>query len=393
MARTLALVTPSVMKWAREKAGYSVAEAARKIGRPEQEIAQWEEGTLPPSLPQARRAAEVYKRSVAVFYLPEPPRDFDTLRDFRHLPQYMSREYSPELALLIRRLRMRQEWLREFLIAQDGEEFPFLGTASTRTPSGDVAKAIRDALGISLLKHTSYSDRREALNLWIDGAESTGICVCRQGMIDCEEARGFVLADSHAPFVYVNSSDALAAQLFTLVHELVHLWINEPGISNLEGLDLDEASSELRIERFCNRVASETLLDDQMLDEQMRLPCRPFELAEMIDQASSKLTVSGEVIARRLLDRGLISSSRYGNLRDAFQKRWVDYRQKRRRGGGNYYSTKVASNSRTFTRTVFGAYRGGALSLRDAAGLLDVKANNLDRLVLHAAPLLPRRVG
>ena len=73
MNRQEALVTPSVMRWARERARLTLEEAAARIGRPAEEIEAWENDEKRPSLAQARRASEAYKRSRAVFYLPEPP--------------------------------------------------------------------------------------------------------------------------------------------------------------------------------------------------------------------------------------------------------------------------------------------------------------------------------
>lgn len=140
MARQEALVTPSVIKWARDKAGYDVGTAAQKIGRPSPEIEAWEDGSLRPTLPQARKAAEVYRRSLAVFYLPKPPRDFGTLRDFRHLPGDQPREYSPELALLVRRVWGRQEWLRHFLIAEGAGQLRLAGSAGIGDDAAGVGR-------------------------------------------------------------------------------------------------------------------------------------------------------------------------------------------------------------------------------------------------------------
>jgi len=121
MERTKALVTPEVMKWARELARLDVDTAAKEIGRPLDEIRGWEDGTVVPTMAQARDASEVYQRSLAVFYLPEPPKDFDTLKDFRTLPSTADAGYSPELALLVRRLQARQEWLREYRLSEGYE--------------------------------------------------------------------------------------------------------------------------------------------------------------------------------------------------------------------------------------------------------------------------------
>lgn len=189
-----ALVTPEVMKWARLQAGlHDVNVAASRIGRPPEDIAAWEAGTKAPSLAQARKAAEVYRRSLAVFYLPEPPQGFQTMRDYRQHAGSQNVSFSPELTFLIRTIENKQAWLAEWAKNEDTPHIPHIGAASLNKPAAEVAKAIRIALGIKVADQIACTTRREALNLWIEKAEAIGINVCRQGEIDCNEARGFVL--------------------------------------------------------------------------------------------------------------------------------------------------------------------------------------------------------
>ena len=392
MKRIQALVTPSVMKWAREKAGYDIQTAAKKIGRPESDIESWEDGSARPTLAQTRKAAAVYKRSLAVFYLPGPPKDFDTLRDFRYLPTGQPREYSPELALLIRQVQVRQEWLREFLTYEGAGELPFVGSADIGTPPHEIARSIRDHLHVSLKEQMSCSTRREALILWIDKAEDAGVSVCRQGRIECEEARGLVLTGSRAPFVYLNSNDALVAQLFTLVHELAHAWINAPGLSNLEGLDRRPRTQNAAIEVFCNRVAAAALVDDDQLDQEIAKASPDLSLEGTVEKVAGSFKVSEEVIARKLLDRKRITPQQYRALRAFYARRWKQYarRKRDRSAGGNYYYMKLASNGRAFTQTVISAFHSGIVTIRDASGILGVKANHLaDLAVVAGVPMRP----
>ncbi|MBN2269796.1 MAG: ImmA/IrrE family metallo-endopeptidase [Sedimentisphaerales bacterium] len=393
MARQEAIVTPSVMKWAREKAGFDIATAAQRIGRATQDIKAWENGSLRPTLAQARRAAVIYKRSLAVFYLPEPPKDFGTLRDFRHLPDGQPSEYSPELALLIRRVWARQEWLRDFLIAGGAEKLQFVGSAKIDDNAAEVAASIRRELGITPADQMACNTRRDALWLWIERAEDCGVSVCREGKIECEEARGLLLTDSFAPFIYLNSSDALVAQAFTLLHELAHLWIDEPGISNLEGLDRPGKNLSDMVEIFCNRIASEALLDEVAFSRQWQALGTKLSLKEKIENVSAQFKVSEEAIARRLLDRQIISTDRYNQLRAYYRDRWRDYAQRRKEkpGGGHYYYTKVASNGRVFTQTVLSACRSAFITIRDASVLLGVKANHLTELASYAG--IPAALG
>lgn len=380
-SRNEAIVTPSLMKWAREKAGFDIPIAAGKFKRPESDIIGWENGTKYPSLAQAREACRIYRRSLAVFFLPEPPEDFDTLRDFRLLPSDEERNYSPALALLLRQVFARQEWAREFLIDEGEEKVAFVGSATSQDNPLNLARTIRNTLGVTLENQARCRGHREALNLWINHIEGKGIYVCRQGKVEPKEARGFALADPYAPFVFVNSSDALSAQIFTLLHEVVHLWINQPGISNLVGLDENINTQDLEIERFCNKAASEILVERNSFN--VFWNSSTGNLAERIEKTSRRFWVSEEVIARRLADQQVISLEQYLTLRKGYAERWQAYRKKSK-GGGSYYLNMVARNGRFFTRLVIGAYNSARLTGRDASFLLGAKLGHFTKLYAEA---------
>ncbi len=386
MAQLEALVTPSVMRWAREQARLSLDDASSKIKRPPEEIVAWEEGSSRPSIAQARRASQVYRRPLAVFYLPEPPEDFETLRDYRSLPETESRELSPELAFLIRISQHRQNWMRDYLLTEGAEALTFVGSARTQDPPQAIADDIRRIIRVSPENQKRCETRYEALRLWIEHSERAGVFIFRQRQISLIEARGFLISDDIAPFVFINSEDSRSAQLFTLTHELAHLWLNLSGVSNLErrGRTIDEETG--RIEVFCNKVAAYTVLDEKLFSKEWKGLSRTIPLEERIQHVSASLKVSEEVVARRLLDKGSITQHRYGELRDKYQERWRRLKDRERErmksseGGPSPYVTAVARLGYTFTRTVVSGFMSGAISGRDASSLLNVKVNNLRRL-------------
>jgi Zn-dependent peptidase ImmA (M78 family) len=390
MQHVEALVTPSVMGWARKRSGFSLEDAAHKIGRPVDEISKWETGELRPSVAQARKASEVYKRPLAVFYLPEPPEDFETLRDFRTLPDGFSREYSQELGLLIRTTLFRQEWLKDFCIQEQAEPLSFIGSATMKSTPAEVAKKIREVLKITPQDQMRCRSRSEALSLWIDRVEQIGIYVFQQGDVDLQEARGFAIADEYAPFIFINSSDAEAARIFTLAHELCHLWINEPGISNLESFEKTKSDQVFDIEIFCNRVASILVLEPEAFAFALKNIGSNLGLEDKVRALSNIFKVSEEAIARRFLESGTISKARYEELRRVYQERWRLIRDERRKQmvankkGPSFYVKKLFNNGYAFTQTVISAYRNGAVSGRDASSLLEVKINHLARLSTQA---------
>jgi Zn-dependent peptidase ImmA (M78 family) len=378
MASVTALVTPELMKWARETMGLRLDEAARKIGRSVEEIQGWEDGTRKPTMSQLRKVSEVYKRPLAVFFLPEPPRDFTTLRDFRRLPERETREYSVELKLRIRTVDFRRRWLSEYLESEGVEPLSFVGSISLRTPASTTAKNIRHTLEIdtSDIKQLRFS---EALRYWVRKAEEAGVFVFRGREIPLEQGRGFVISDRFAPVIYINSRDAWSAQIFTLAHELAHIWLGHSGISNLE-VDGQVADQDVeKIEIYCNQVAAEVVLAPSEFHE---VWSRLYQenLEHRIEKISREFKVSEEVIARRLLQEGKIEKQSYESVRARVKERWQQESIQKKSGWAKH-SVKMASrNGHLFTRTVINGFRSGNISGRDASELLNVKINHFPRL-------------
>lgn len=393
MSRQESLVTPSVLKWARERARLSTEQAAEKIGQTVEVIEAWERGERYPSIAQARKASETYKRSLAVFYLPQPPTDFDPIKDFRQLPDVETGEYTPELALLLRQLQSRQEWMREYLISQGAESLGFIGSASIKDSPSELAVRIRNTLRASIEAQCSTPSVEGALTFWVGLVEDIGVCVSRQGMIELEEARGIALSDKYAPFIYVNVKDSYAGRQFTLIHELVHLWVNTSGVSNMKEIPRNARSVDAKTEIFCNKTAALVLVPPDEFDAAWRQRKQDQSVDDQIDRISMRFRVSAETIARRLLDADVIRQPDYERLRLVYSERWRASQDRDQSGGGSYYRNMVSKNGRRFTRTVLGARYSGRITIRDACFALGVKVNNLKKLAETAGLFPPSEEG
>jgi len=215
--------------------------------------------------------------------------------------------------------------------------------------------------------------------------------------IDVIEARGFVLSDPYAPFIFLNAQDAKAAQVFTLAHELVHLWLNESGVSNLRTASTPTTQAD-RIEIFCNRVAADILVPADEFQGRWKQGDPTTPLGERIDMQSKYFKVSEWVIARRLLDSGQISKAKYDALAQEYEEQWHKQRTQEKEnvteGGPSYYRLKLVNDGYAFTKTVLSAYQSGRLSGRDTSSLLGVKLNKMEKLAaLIAMPIRWRRTA
>lgn len=381
-----AYITPSVIKWARERAKLDLATAADKIGTNKERLELWENGEALPTLNQAVKMSKVYRRSLSVFYLPEPPTDFQTLRDFRRIKE--KRDYSTSLMFIMREVQGRQQWMKDFLIEEEEEPLSFIGKFSYQENIKKVASDI-----ISTLEIEDDINQKDRFKHWIQKAEDKRIFICLGSNIhsymvfDVNEFRGFALSDSLAPFIFINTKDAKQAQLFTLVHELVHLWIGESGVSKEIVAEFRELNPrELEpVELFCNSVAAEILMPQNLINSYVS----EYHVISLqaIDQLAKKLQLSSKAILVRLSKLGRISSQSYNRYWNDIEERNEQWRMENQKksneadqGFPSPYLMKLRKCGYAFTNIVVGSYKSGRLSGVETSTLLDMKLNKLPKI-------------
>lgn len=378
-------ITPEVLKWARTTAKMRDEVAASKVSVKVEKLHEWENGESMPTINQALKLAEIYKRPFAVFFLPESPMDFMPLQDFR---KKGSVELSTATAFIIREIQEKQEWISEDNKENGEASLDFVGKYSLSNSALEVAEDILSTLGIDPLNYRSSNPLKE----WIDKAEANGIFVSRTSFIHPrmkipkEEIQGFAIADPYAPFVFINSSDWLAPQLFTLVHELAHLWIASTGISNGIEPEIKERDKFHPVELFCNEVAANALIPADFFST---LPDDVFNSIEIIFQSAKRLGVSSFAFIVRALNLELISVDRYYKLKRASTVEFEKFlaresekklRQKKTPGGPSPYLLRLYRNGRLFTQIILDAYKGGRIEPTLASSLLNVKSNKFHKL-------------
>lgn len=386
-----ALVTPRLLEWARHTAGFSLEEAAARLGRNPEEVRAWESGDSRPTYVQAKKAAGLYQRPLAVFYMEEPPSDFETLKDFRRLPEYTDREWPRQALIFFRAMQEKQEWLSRFLADSDASELAFVASRNINHPATEFAQEILQTIWPHGTRPGKYESRRELLVAWIERAEAAGIYVFKAPGIDTEVFRGYVIADKLAPVIVLNSRDALVGQLFSLVHELVHLWLGASAVSNHGTRGKYSDSTLAKQEWFCNKVASLCLLPPTIAHDIMDNAINRYQdVSDAVASVSRRFKISEEAVARRFLDRGIISSLQYRELREFYQERWAEKRfkqqerQKASDRGPSFFVTKNSQLSSMFLRQVVMAYASEHVTGRDASALLGTKINKIPKLASAA---------
>jgi Zn-dependent peptidase ImmA (M78 family) len=385
---TRVAVGADLLRWARERAGEAaVDDLAHRFPK----LPEWESGAIKPTLNQLEAFARAAHVPVGYLFLPEPPEERLPIPDLRTHDGRRLRRPSPNLLEMIYACQERQDWYREFSLGSRIPEADFVGSAKLEQPPVDVATDMSTRLQFELAARAACRTWEEALRLFIAQAENAGVLVMISGIVlsnthralDPDEFRGFALADRRAPLVFINGADTRAGQMFTLAHELAHLWL---GASALSDAGAEPVAGYRREEVWCNAVAAELLVPLAALRPSVR-PNEPINAA--MQRLARQFKVSALVILRRLFDAGVVQA-------DTFREEWVRERGRllalaaaRRSGGGDFYRTTLSRVGRRFARALAESTLEGQTLYRDAFRMLGVaKTETFNTIAREAGALL-----
>lgn len=373
-----AIVKPELLRWAREDAGFSTAEAAKKVRVKVERLEGWERGELQPTVNQLRTLGRVYKRPLAVFYLSEPPTTFQALRDFRRLPSGEGGEETPELRLEIRKAQYRREVALSLYRALAEEPPSFALSASLRDDPEELAGQIRRALEVDLDLQLSWKGPYPALSGWRERLEAAGVLVFQMTGVEVEEARGFSLGDFPLPVVAVNSKDSPRGRIFSMLHEAAHLLIRQTGLCDLE--EQQGRPEDRRIEVFCNHVAGATLVPARHLLAEDRVRKHGATLTwsdEEIVALANRYSVSRETLLRRLVILGRASRDHYRRQRARYL---AEYRERVTGGFAPVPVRTLSQVGRLYARLVLDSFHQEKITSSDVSEFLGVRLKHMPQL-------------
>lgn len=370
-------VSRDVLRWAVDRSGLPVGRLRQRFPK----IREWETGESQPTLRQLESLAKATLTPLGYFFLPAPPEERLPIPHFRTLGGGTPSRPSPELLHTVQSMQRRQAWMREFLIDQGQDRLPFVGSARPNESPHAVADRIRHTLGFEDGWAAQQPTWTDALRILRDAMEAAGILIIVNSIVgnnthrklDPKEFRGFVLVDEYAPLVFVNGADGKAAQMFTLAHELAHVFLGSSAAFDLRELRPADDPTE----QACNRVAAECLVPERELREvwpSVRRDPEPFQAV------ARHFKVSAIVAARRALDLALIRRVEFLDFYRAYQE---DERRAaaQRPEGGNFYATQNSRVGRRFGQTVARAVKEGQLLYSEAYRLTGLYGKAFDRYV------------
>jgi|CZKZ01.1.fsa_nt_gi Zn-dependent peptidase ImmA (M78 family)/transcriptional regulator with XRE-family HTH domain len=323
MPRVEANPTPPVLTWARTSSGLSPEDAAKKIGIQVGKLLAWETGTEKPTFAQLRKAGAVYKRPIAAFYLQEPPKGFEAMRDFRRHSGVDVGFVSPNLTQEIRRAHDRRDWALDLMAQLDDHPKDFKQRLRLNMNIEEAATQVRDFLGVTMENQNQW--KTQAFSQWRLLIERAGILTFEMTTVGVEEARGFSIGAKPLPVAVANIKDSPRARIFTLLHEVAHILLDSGGICSLDDRGQDDSA---RSETFCNQISGATIFPREALLHSDIVRRHARGRSEWTDQELRGLSIqfggSRESALVRLATLGLTSQAFCDGRRARFR---LEYRQ------------------------------------------------------------------
>lgn len=361
-------VAGSLLRWARERSGLAEEQIAKDFPKAD----EWEAETWHPTLPQLEQFAHATHTPVGYFFLSEPPALPLPIPDFRTRNYDEVREPGPDLLDVIYEGQQRQDWYRDYVRQIGQEPVQVVSSVTVKADVTETAARMRAALAFDTgHRGSSWAD---AFRTLASHAENLGILVMTSGIagsnthrkLDPAEFGGFSLVDAYAPVVFVNGADTKAAQIFTLAHELAHIWSGEGGVGDAA----PNLRSRFAVERWCSRVAAEFLVPAAQLVDVAVSDLGPA----LLDKLAARFRTSTLVVLISLRNVAALPPEHFRTMYDDELQRVLELaREPRGSQGGNFYHTQPVRTSKRFAQAVIADTLEGNTLYRDAFRMLGFK--------------------
>mgnify|MGYP000440651354 CR=1 FL=1 len=358
-------INPTMLTWAVDRAGHDVDEFALTFPK----LQDWLEEKKKPTFSQLQKFAKKVHVPFGYLFLQNPPVEKLPIPFFRTKNNHNKVSINTFDTVLL--LKNRQEWLREYLQENEFDKKAFVGKFNKNSDYKQVVADIRKTLNLSENWAGYFPTWEQTLEYLTDKVEEAGIIMVFNSVVEnnthrkipVSECRGFVLSDDYAPFMFINAADAKAAQMFTIVHELAHIWTG-----NSAGFDFRQMQpANDPIELLCDKVAAEFLVPEGNF-------LKLWDKNKGFKQLAKIFKVSPIVIARRALDLGKISKGQFFSFYNEYLNEFAEKKEKQS-GGGDFYRTTKKRVSLTYAGHINQAVKSGQLLYRDAYKLTGLKGN------------------
>ena len=377
MAEKITSINSQMLKWARIESKTTLESAEKKFLN----IKKWETGEDFPTYAQLRTLSEYYRKPLAVFFFPEAPKLNNISSSFRTLPETAFSLINREVAKVIDWARVMQLNLYELTDNVNPAEKKLTSFNFDTSDISTTAKQLRELLNAPLSKQKQIGKLSDAFEYWRDCFYSVGVFVFKEAFKD-SSISGFCIYDTEFPVICINNSLSASRQIFTLLHEIYHIIRQTGGVDLLDDSIITAQSYDgIEIERLCNRFAGAFLVPD---DDFIKVIKRINRITDdMVEKLAKSYCVSREVIMRKLLNQGIITSDQYEAKRDEYNTeyfRYADEEKQKNKGGGNYFSTQLTYKGRHYTELAFNGYYTQKFAITQLAQYMGMKISSVQAI-------------
>jgi Zn-dependent peptidase ImmA (M78 family) len=359
-------INANILIWAIARAGYELQTFTDKFPK----VQLWIEGEKKPTVKQLEKFSKKVHLPFGYLFLPEPPKEQLPIPFFRSNGN-QAEKVSINVYDTILLMQQRQDWLREYLKDNDFDQLSFVGKFRNTANVQAIVADIRNTLNLPENWASQFRTWQEAQDHLVLHIEDKGIITVFNGVVEnngfrkipVDECIGFVLVNEMAPFMFINNADWKSAQIFTIVHELAHIWTGHSA-----GFDFRKLQpADNPIEILCDKVAAEFLVPENSFNE-------VWSKNPNISYASRYFKVSEIVIARRALDTGKLTRQQFFAFYEEYSNREFA-KKEQQSSGGDFCATTKKRLSLTFASHINNAVKSGNLLYRDAYRLTSLKGD------------------
>ena len=378
------IVKPIIIQWAIQSAGKDVSVLSDKF----EKIDKWTSEESELTVSELNKLSKELRIPFGYFFLGEPPDEDIQLLKYRTVDNEEQAKPSRELIDTIKYMEKRQSFMRDALIEDGFLPHEFVGSAAIKDNPEDLAVKITQELK---LKKDWNKNNPAAFNVLREAASNLGILVMQNGVVgnnnhrvlNVAEFRAFVLIDEYVPLIFLNARDSANAKVFSLCHELVHIWLGVDELYN-DNFTTNQIFNNGQLESFCNEVAAEMLLPlssiQSTLDPQ-------YDIYTNIKHISKVFNVSELVVCIRLKTKKIINAKVfnevYANLLTEMRDNLLGKQLQEKKSGGDYYATSGSRLDARFAATVSRKAKEGRILYTEAYELVGAKGKTYDNLIKY----------
>lgn len=349
-------------------------------------LIKWQLGEKRPTFKQLEDVSKKINIPFGYFFLQEPPIEDTKILEYRTIDSVQLQNPSRELIDTIDNMEAIKEWMRNYQISEGYSELDIIGSVNQNMSTKDIATKIRKDLGLKLGWFSNQVDAWDSFKYLRSLLEKVGIVTMLNGVVgqnthrilNIEEFRAFTLLDKYAPLIFINSNDSSNGKLFSLLHEVVHIWI---GTDNFYNDRYGNSNNVSNLERICNAIAAEIMVPNDLFVKEWLIRDGLSDNKIKVQELTRVFKCGATVIARKALDNNYISNTEYDFIAKEAVRLYKKLRENRPSDGGDFYKTINVKNDKRLILALNNSIYEGNTQFTDAYRLTNTTRKTFSGLV------------